>query len=177
MMNTTKWYPIALAIQSKLEAARHRLEDLQDRLMALFHQPKLHEHDSALPARTAYLEVVIERGVGPAEHSRGVKQVPEPVSSTYRSRCRPGTGAGSESVREEPEPLWKVCTGTAHGEFDPKPPPKSSPMPPRTRKPGHGDRALPHVLPAKYGNRRRGGIRTPGTACARRPFTQVDPHA
>lgn len=139
MINTTEWYPIALAIQSKLDA-RHPLEDLHHRLIPLFHQSQLHEHDSALTARTAYLEVGIERGVGPAEAPGGAKQVPEPVSPTYRSPCRPGTGAGSESVKEEPEPLWKVCTGTAH-EFGPKPPPRSSPTPLGTRKPGHGDRA------------------------------------
>ena len=57
--------------------------------------------------------------------------------------------------------------------FGPNRSPRGPGTPPGTRKPGHGDRTLPCFLPAKYSNRRRGGIRTPGTSCEAQRFSSV----
>ncbi len=75
---------------------RHPGEHLENRLIALLHQLKLHEHDSALPARICLLKRHIRAGAvparGPKKWNTGtgacVAHLPEQVSHRYRSCVR-----------------------------------------------------------------------------------------
>jgi hypothetical protein len=87
------------------------VEDFQDGLIALLHQPHLHEHDrppSHLRARrpTAKKEAPTSRWT-----LEGVAQVPEPLSPRYRSRVSEvSPGYRSHGVQHEPEPHTSGAT-------------------------------------------------------------------
>lgn len=95
-------HPIAAGHLGDLGAV---VEDFQDGLIALLHQPRLHEHDrppSHLRARrpTAKKEAPTSRWT-----LEGVAQVPEPLSPRYRSRVSEvSPGYRSHGVQHEPEP-------------------------------------------------------------------------
>ena len=88
-------------------------EHLRHRLVALLHQPQLHEHEMALLRLLSLDSTQRRRGGAGSGGPSSVRQVPEPVSPRYRNRVPEVSGSYRATVssmnRSRTAPLASRC--------------------------------------------------------------------